>query len=431
MSQPSGAHVYTRWDGSQDPDPFTAEAVFDALADSILATGDPLDALRRALDLGLDLDGGERMPGLGEMLRQLALLREAAAGDDELIARIDGLQAQLQAALARSRVDGVDAGAARQLLGPAAERALERMAGLANLLEEGGLVARAGDELRMTALGVRRIGERALGDVFAELRRAGRGDHRSRRAGSSAERIEETKPYEFGDHFLLDVQRTLRNALRRASPGPGKRVGLTAADLEVFRTEEGTRCATVLLIDASRSMLLRGCFVAAKKVAIALETLIRGQFPDDTLHLVTFADRARELPAEALPYLDYREFAYGTNLQDGLRLARTLLGRHPLANRQVLLVTDGEPTAYLEDGGVRFAYPPTFQVLRATLREVGACTRDRIMINTFMLERSQHLVDFVAQMNKLNRGRAFLSDPDRLGEYVLLDYLSNRRKRIA
>lgn len=429
MSRPSRAHAYTRWDGSQDPDPFTAEAAFDALAESILATGDPLEALRRALELGLDLGGGERVEGLNDMLRQLALLRETAAGDDDLIARIERLQAQLRAALAESRADRVDPTAAHQLLGPGAARSLERMAGLARLLDEGGYLAPNGEGLRMTAQGVRRIGERALGDVFAELRRAGRGGHRSRRAGSSADRLEETKQYEFGDAFLLDVQQTLRNALRRTAIG--KPVKLSPADLEVFRTEEGTRCATVLLIDASRSMLLRGCFVAAKKVAIALETLIRGQFPGDTLYLVTFADRARELAPEALPYLDYRQFAYGTNLQDGLRLARTLLSRHQLANRQVLLVTDGEPTAYLEDGGVRFAYPPTFQVIRATLREVGACTRDRIMINTFMLERSHHLVDFVSQMNKLNRGRAFLSDPDRLGEYVLVDYLANRRKRIA
>jgi uncharacterized protein with von Willebrand factor type A (vWA) domain len=429
VTSSSRAHVYTRWDGSQDPDPFTAEALFDALADSILATGDPLEALRRALELGLELRDGERLEGLSEMLRQLALLREAAAGDQEMLARIERLETQLRTAMAESRTDGVDRDAARQLLGDAAARSLERMSSMARLLERDGLVAADGERLRMTAQGVRRIGERALGDVFAELLRAGRGGHRSRRAGSSAERLEETKPYEFGDAFLLDVQRTLRNALPRTSPG--KRVKLGAGDLEVFRTEEGTRCATVLLIDTSRSMLLRGCFVAAKKMAIALETLIRGQFPGDTLYLVAFADRARELAPESLPYLDYRQFAYGTNLQDGLRLSRTLLGRHPLANRQVLLVTDGEPTAYLEDGGLRFAYPPTFQVLRATLREVGACTRDRIMINTFMLERSQYLVDFVAQMNKLNRGRAFLSDPERLGEYVLVDYMANRRKRIA
>lgn len=429
MSSPSRAHTYSRWDGTQDPDPFTAAAVFDALAESVLSTGDPLEALRRALELGLELGDGERLAGLAELLRQLAALRQAAGADAQLEASIEQLERQLGAALADNAADLIDRPLARRLLGDGAVRSLERMVGLARLLERAGYLARDGEALRVTAQGVRRIGDRALSDVFAELRQAGRGRHRSRRAGASGERLEGTKPYSFGDPFLIDVQLTLRNALRRGAIG--KPILLSPADLEVIRTEERTRCATVLLIDASRSMLLRGCFVAAKKVAIALETLIRGQFPGDTLYLVAFADRARELPAEALPYLDYRQFAHGTNLQDGLRLARRLLGRHNVANRQVLLITDGEPTAYLEGGGLRFAYPPTFQVLRATMREVGACTRDRIMISTFMLERSQHLVDFVAQMNKLNRGRAFLSDPDRLGEYVLVDYLANRRKRIA
>jgi uncharacterized protein with von Willebrand factor type A (vWA) domain len=425
---PSRAHSYSRWDGTQQPDPFTPEALFDALTENILAAGDPLEALRKALESGLDLGKDERLEGLQDLLRQLATLREAWRGDDEMLARLDKLEAQLRGAMAEQRVDGVDPGEVRELLGPGAGEALDRVAGLVELLERGGFLSRDGDAVRVTAQGIRRIGERALTDVFAELRRAGRGRHRSRRAGTSAERLEETRPYSFGDPFLLDVQATLRNALKR---GGGKPLKLKSDDLAVYRTEEGTRCATVLLIDTSRSMLLRGCFVAAKKVAIALETLIRSQFPNDTLYLVGFADRAQELPAEALPYLDYRQFAYGTNLQDGLRVARTLLRRHGATTRQILLITDGEPTAYLEDGGVRFAYPPTFQVLRATLREVGACTRDHIMINTFMLERSQYLVDFVAQMNKLNRGRTFFSDPDRLGEYVLVDYMANRRKRIG
>jgi uncharacterized protein with von Willebrand factor type A (vWA) domain len=320
------------------------------------------------------------------LLRQLAALREALTGDNDMTARLDRLEAQLHAAMSAHRVDVVDATEARRLLGPGAGESLERLARLARRLEEGGYLVRNG------------------------------------------ERLEETRPYAFGDPFLLDVQATLRNALKR---GAGTPLRLRPTDLEVHRSEDGTRCATVLLIDTSRSMLLRGCMVAAKKVAIALETLIRGQFPGDTLYLVGFADRARELPAETLPYLDYRSFAYGTNLQDGLRVARALLGRHAQTTRQIILITDGEPTAYLEDGGVRFAYPPTFQVLRATLREVGACTRDHVMINTFMLERSQYLVDFVTQMNKLNRGRTFFSDPNRLGEYVLVDYMANRRKRIG
>jgi uncharacterized protein with von Willebrand factor type A (vWA) domain len=179
----------------------------------------------------------------------------------------------------------------------------------------------------------------------------------------------------------------------------------------------------------SRSMLLRGCFVAAKKVALALDMLIRTKFPHDELHVVGFAYYAREIPPGTLTNLSWHGYEYGTNLQHGLMLARQLLGRSHAANRSVVIVTDGEPTAHFEKGQVEFSYPPTRATVRETLREVARCTRDGVTINTFMLERSRALAEFVERITRLNRGRAFFATPERLGEFVLLDYVDRRARR--
>ena len=161
----------------------------------------------------------------------------------------------------------------------------------------------------------------------------------------------------------------------------------------------------------SRSMLLRGCFLAAKKVAVALDTLIRTQFPHDDLAVIGFAYYARELRPEALAELTWHGYEYGTNLQHGLMLARRILARHHGGDRQIVVITDGEPTAHFEDGQVEFSYPPTRRTIQETLREVQRCTRDGITINTFMLERSRALAEFVALMTRMNRGRAFYATP--------------------
>ena len=178
-------------------------------------------------------------------------------------------------------------------------------------------------------------------------------------------------------------------------------------------------------------MLLRGCFVAAKKVAIALETLIRTQYPRDHLSVVGFAYYARELKPQALAELTWHGYEYGTNLQHGLLLARRILARERSANKEIIVITDGEPTAHFEDGQVEFSYPPTRRTIQETLREVNRCTKEGITINTFMLERSRALAEFVALVTRLNRGRAFYASPERLGEYVLVDFVSRRTKHVV
>ncbi|MFL5755392.1 MAG: VWA domain-containing protein, partial [Chloroflexota bacterium] len=176
---------------------------------------------------------------------------------------------------------------------------------------------------------------------------------------------------------------------------------------------------------------LRGCFVAAKKVAIALDTLIRTQYPRDKLAVVGFAYYARELRHDALAELTWQGYEYGTNLQHGLMLARRILAREHGGNKEIVVITDGEPTAHFEDGQVEFSYPPTRRTIQETLREVVRCTKEGITINTFMLERSRALAEFVGLITRLNRGRAFYASPERLGEYVLVDFVSRRTKHVA
>jgi len=210
-------------------------------------------------------------------------------------------------------------------------------------------------------------------------------------------------------------------------------VKLAAADFDVYRTELVTQSATAILVDVSRSMLFRGCFLAAKKVTLALDSLIRSTFPKDDLYIVGFSAYASQLKPTDLPRLTWNEYVYGTNMQHAFETARTLLSRSRGKNKQIILITDGEPTAHFEPGNPipRFSYPPTRRTFEETLREVVRCTREGITINTFMLARGHYLVDFVNQMSKINNGRAFYVEPEHLGEYVLVDYVNHKRRRVA
>lgn len=368
--------------------------------------------------------GGDEPLGLEGALAQMADLQAL----DALEAQIDGIDSPGDLA-------DVDRERVADLLGDEAARDLDALDELAKQLERAGYLTRDGDRLELTPRGSRRIGQKVLDDLFARLRRDAFGGHRVERGGGGGERDETTKPYEFGDPFHLDLRRTLANALTREENAPGRRSGpgltLTPADFEVFRTEQTTKTSTVLLVDMSRSMLLRGCFVAAKKVAVALDTLIRTQFPRDDLTIIGFAYYAREIRPQALAQLSWHGYEYGTNLQHALMLARRILARSHGANKEIVVITDGEPTAHIEDGQVEFNYPPTRRAITETLREVQRCTKDGITINTFMLERSKALADFVALVTRLNRGRAFYAEPEHLGEYVLVDFVSRRTKRVS
>src|SRR3989449_420855 len=271
--------------------------------------------------------------------------------------------------------------------------------------------------------------EVTLRDIFAHLKRDRFGRHVVSHRGAGGDRTDDTKPYEFGDPFLLDLKETLMNAVERG--GPGTPVRLVPDDFEVFRTELSTRAATVVMLDMSRSMINNGLFMPAKKVALALHALIRGQFPRDSLHIVGFSLYAREFTAEQLPSLTWTDWNVGTNMHAGFALSRQRLGRQKVGNKQIIMITDGEPTAHLEGTEAAFAYPPTRRTLQETLKEVQRCTREGITINTFMLDRSPMLTAFVREMARINRGRAFFAAPERLGEYVLVDYVRNKRRAVS
>jgi uncharacterized protein with von Willebrand factor type A (vWA) domain len=322
----------------------------------------------------------------------------------------------------------VDLDRVRDLLGEDAARDVRRLREIEKMLEDAGYVQRQAGRLNLTPAGVRKIGQQALGKVYQRLRAALQGEHDLPKYGQGGDITGELKAYEFGDPFHIEVKQTVFEAVRRS--GMGIPVRVSPEDFMIERTERKVQAATALLIDLSLSMPMRGNWVAAKKVALALHALISTLFPRDRLFLVGFSDYARRLQPEELPGLGWEE-VYGTNMQHALLIARRLLGQHRGATRQVLLVTDGEPTAHLEGDEVFFAWPPVPKTFQETEKEVARCTKEGITINTFMLDRSPYLVRFVERITKLNRGRAFFTSAERLGEYVLLDFLESKRSLLA
>jgi uncharacterized protein with von Willebrand factor type A (vWA) domain len=338
---------------------------------------------------------------------------------------LDQLEQLLRSASNPGALAEVDVDRARQLLGDDAALSLERMGEVAKMLEDAGLIENREGRYELTPRGIRKIGANALSELFQRLTKDTTGRHELERIGVGHERSYQSKPYEFGDPFNLDINRTVRNAIQRA--GGGTPVRLSPDDFEVEQTETLTRSATVLMLDVSLSMPMRDNFLAAKKVAMALHSLISTQFPRDFLGMVTFSKVARELQPEKLPEVSW-DFDYGTNMQHGLMLSRRMLSRQS-GTKQIIMITDGEPTAHFEPGMDEpfFSYPPVRETVDATLREVNRCTRDDIRINTFMLDASGYLKAFVEKLTQLNRGRAFFTSPETLGDYVLVDFLDQRR----
>jgi len=339
---------------------------------------------------------------------------------------LDQLENLLRNATAPGALAEADLDKVSDLLGDDAAQAMERLAELTRMLTEAGLIDQREGRLELTPRGLRKIGSNALRDLFGQLQKDALGQHPVHRQGTGHERTFETKPYEYGDAFQLDLHRTIRNALHRG--GPGTPVQLSPDDFEVERTEHLTRSATVLMLDLSLSMPMRDNFLPAKKVAMALHALITMQFPRDYLGLVGFSEVARVITAEQLPEVSW-DFVYGTNMQHGFALARQLLARQS-GTKQIIMITDGEPTAHITASGEPFfSYPPVPETIEATMREVVRCTRDGIRINTFMLDATSYLTAFIERITAMNRGRAFFTTPENLGDYVLVDFIEHKREQ--
>jgi uncharacterized protein with von Willebrand factor type A (vWA) domain len=324
----------------------------------------------------------------------------------------------------------MDLEALREVLGQEAHDDMAELQRLRQMLEEAGLLRNTGDGMQLTPAGQRKIGAKALRDIFKEMKKSLFGNHQAIVRGASGDRLDETKTYEFGDPFQLDIGQTLKNAVIRQHQGVPVKVD--PVDFEVYRTEFLTRSSTVIMVDLSHSMELYDYnrFTAAKKVALALESLIRTQFPRDKLYIVGFGDYAREVKLGDLPYLTVGP--EHTNTQEGLELSRKLLSRESGTNKQIIMVTDGRPTAARINGRLfihTWGLHPA--ILEETYMAAERCRRSQITINTFMLADDYYLIHFVKEMTRICRGRAFYTAPSRLGEYILVDYINRKRKRIA
>ncbi len=342
---------------------------------------------------------------------------------------MDEIERQLERTQYGGDVDEIDAEKLQEMLGDEARETLDQLKQFLEILEEAGYIRRRGNTWELTPRGTRKMGQKALGEIYAQLKKQNTGKHKIVDPGLGVDRSEDSKAYEFGDPFHLHLEKTIMNAVARN--GAQLPVRLGKDDFEVWKSERLTQTATVLMVDLSWSMALRGSFQAAKKVAMALQNLISTQFARDSLYIIGFSAYARELKPDQLPYVRWDESVLGTNMHHALIMAQSLLSKHKTGTRQIIMISDGEPTAHLERGRSYFAYPPSPITIRETLKEVRRCTQKNITINTFMLDRNQHLKEFVNQMAKMNKGRVFYTTPDNLGEYILLDYVRNKRSHFA
>jgi uncharacterized protein with von Willebrand factor type A (vWA) domain len=386
-------------------------------------------------DMDLAFEADRLAAHLSDLFPDLPWQQPAAAAGEEsmpLEATVDALERlhdyeelerSLRGEYAGASLDDVDEDSLRRTLGDDAVRDVRRLKEIERALERAGLVVRRQGQLEVTPRGARQLGERALARVFERLRRDREGAHDVRDAGGLAEPTGATRPWEFGDAGRIHVQRTVFNAVLRE--GPRGSVALAPDDFELEEAESRSETATALLLDLSFSMPLRGHFIPAKRMALALHALIEGRYPLDHLYLVGFSDYARQMQPEDLTATGW-ERVYGTNMQHAFHLAGRLLARHPRASRQVIMVTDGEPTAHLEGEQVFFSWPPVPETIRRTLSEAMRLSRAGVTFNVFMLEDSPGLTRFMERLARLTAGRVFLMSSETVGEFVLRDYVRRR-----
>jgi len=368
-----------------------------------------------------DLPWGEPALAGGEEQMPLSATIDAM----ERLHDLEELERSLKGDYPGASIDDVDEDSLRGALGEDAVADLRRLKEIERALERAGLVSRERGRLEVTPKGARKMGERALVRVFERLRRDREGTHDAREVGGLAEPTGSTRPWTFGDTGQIAVQRTVFNAVVRG--GPGADVHLLPDDFELVDAEQRTEAATALLLDLSFSMPLRGHFVHAKRMALALHALIEGRYPHDRLYMIGFSDYARRMEPQDLTAAGW-ERVYGTNMQHAFNLAGRLLAQHPRATRQVIMVTDGEPTAHLEGEEVFFSWPPVPRTIQLTLTEALRLSRAGVTVNVFMLEDSPGLIRFMERLAKLTAGRVFLMDDREIGDFIVRDYVSRRTK---
>jgi uncharacterized protein with von Willebrand factor type A (vWA) domain len=326
----------------------------------------------------------------------------------------------------------IDPETLKQLLGDEASRSLAVLLQVPGQLAQEGLVQFGREGFDLTPKGIRSIGEMAFGDLYHMVKRDRKGGYRGGSNESGDAEPDSARPYTFGDRFDLDLTKTLLNAIPRKAPNE-KRLRLTVEDFYVRQREPLVTSATVMLLDLSWSMSWARRFQAAKKVALALDHYIRRKFPKDKFYVVGFSTEAKELRAKELA-LAVWDMGYAfTNLQAGIRKATDLIKRSGARNNRVIVLTDGQPTAYYEGEHLRVEFPTSMYGLspnacKATLAEVKRATAQGINIDTFMLDNNPVLVEFVRAYTKLNGGRAVVCMPGELGQLILLEEITRRER---
>jgi uncharacterized protein with von Willebrand factor type A (vWA) domain len=398
-------------------------AELEALAQAMLEDMDlafQVDQLGRSLsDMFPEMPWGDPTLAGGEE----AMPMQATVDALERLSDFEDLDRTMRADYAGASLEDVDEERLRRTLGDDAVRDLKRLKEVERALEKAGLVSRVGGRLQMTPRGARKLGERMLIRVFERLKRDREGVHEARQPGGAAEPTGATRPWRFGDSGQIAVQRTVFNAVVR--DGPSRRPTLRHDDFELLEAETRTEAATALLLDLSFSMPLRGHWVPAKRMALALHALIEGRYPHDKLYMVGFSDYARRINPEDLARSGW-ERVYGTNMQHAFNLAGRLLSQHPRATKQVIMVTDGEPTAHLEGEEVFFSWPPVPETIRRTLAEAMRLAKAGVTINVFMLEDTEGLQRFMERLARLTNGRVFQTAGEGLDDFIIRDYVSRR-----
>jgi Ca-activated chloride channel family protein len=423
---------YTRYTGSR-ADALNLQALLDHLSDFLLQSGfaggphshpywgefgddddRSMDALRDALLRAL-IESGQLTPEM------LAELRGDGEGDDTLRQEIaDLLDRLIERLVEEGYLNVTQPGAPGGPPPPAGEGKVDEARSAARQVE-----------FNLTGKGIDFLGYRTLRGLLGAMGKSSFGSHDTPHLATGVEAESASRPYQFGDTLNLDIPATLKSALAHDGLRDDGSIDLDYGDLYVHQSEYRSSCATVLMLDTSHSMILYGedRFTPAKKVALALSHLIRTQFPGDTLRVVTFGDRAEEIPLSRLSHAQVGPFH--TNTAEGLKLARRLLLAQNKDMRQVVMITDGKPSAVtLPDGRVyKNSMGLDQRVLRETFQEVAACRKAGILINTFMLARDPQLVAFVNRVTEIARGKAYFTTTLTLGQYIMKDFLRRKTRR--
>jgi Ca-activated chloride channel family protein len=415
---------YSKWDGI-DWQSLSLEGLLDRLADFLLQSGFE-NSYARYWD-----DRDQTLDALRDAIMR-ALMEEGFLSDEELD-RLTDQQGNLKAEAMAELLDRllerlIDEGYIRVGERP---RSVNQEAGPSGQMGQTGKPVERSIKFELTDKGLDFLGYKALRDLIASLGKSSLGRHETNHLSTGVEASEASRRYEFGDTLNLDVNATLRSAIKRE--GLGVPINLEYGDLMVHQTEYQSSCATVLMLDCSHSMILYGedRFTPAKRVALALTHLIRTQYPGDSLQVVLFHDSAEQIPLSALARAQVGP--YHTNTGEGLKLARRILMSQRKDMRQIIMITDGKPSAMTTENGRIYKNPMGLDplILRETFREVAACRRSGIMINTFMLADDYYLVDFVKKVTQICQGKAYFTTTMTLGQYILMDYLRRRTSRVV